>query len=59
MAIELGRTGSDLQAIVAFHSGLPSPAVEESRNIKARLLVHRRAGPRWWRPMRGMRSKAR
>ncbi len=39
MAIELSRDAADLKAIVAFHPGLPTPAVEESRNITAKVLV--------------------
>ncbi|HVX20295.1 MAG TPA: dienelactone hydrolase family protein [Acidimicrobiales bacterium] len=39
MAIELGRTGADLKAIVGFHSGLPQPAPEDTRNIRAHLLL--------------------
>jgi len=39
MALELGRTGADLRAIVGFHSGLPQPALEETRNIGASVLL--------------------
>lgn len=39
MAIHLARDGADLKAVVAFHPGFPAPAVEESRTIKAKLLV--------------------
>jgi len=39
MAIQLARDGADLQAVAAFHPGFPAPAVEESRMIKARVLV--------------------
>ena len=38
MALELARDGADLKAIVGFHAGAPTPAPEESRNIKGRVL---------------------
>jgi dienelactone hydrolase len=38
MALELARDGADLSAIVGFHSGAPTPAPQESRNISGRVL---------------------
>ena len=38
-AIELGRSGADVKAIVTFHAGLDSPSPADGKNIKARLLV--------------------
>ena len=38
-AIELGRSGADVKAIVTFHAGLDSPNPADGKNIKARLLV--------------------
>jgi dienelactone hydrolase len=38
-AIELGRSGADIKAIVAFHAGLDSPTPADGKNIKARVLV--------------------
>jgi dienelactone hydrolase len=37
--LELGRTGVDLRAIVGFHSGLTTLKPEDSRHIKAKVLV--------------------
>jgi dienelactone hydrolase len=37
--IELGRTGTDLRAIVGFHSGLTTLRPEDSKNIRAKVLV--------------------
>ncbi len=39
MALELGRTGADLRAIVGFHPGLGSIRPEDSRNIAASVLM--------------------
>jgi dienelactone hydrolase len=39
-ALELGRMGAGLKAIVGFHSGLAAARPDEGRNIKARVLVH-------------------
>ena len=39
MALELGRGGAELAAIVGFHSGLGTKAPEDAKNIKARVLV--------------------
>ena len=39
VALELGRTGADLKAIVGFHPGLTNVRPEDSRNIKGRVLM--------------------
>jgi dienelactone hydrolase len=39
MALELGRSGADLRAIVGFHPGLGSKRPEDSRNIVASVLM--------------------
>jgi dienelactone hydrolase len=39
MALELGRTGADLRAIVGFHPGLGSTRPDDSRNIVASVLM--------------------
>jgi dienelactone hydrolase len=38
-ALELGRSGADLAAIVSFHGGLTSPRPQDAVNLKARVLV--------------------
>lgn len=38
-ALELGRSGAPLAAIVTFHAGLECPKPEDSGNIKAKVLV--------------------
>jgi dienelactone hydrolase len=38
-ALELGRSGAELRAIVGFHSGLKTAKPEDSKNIKAKVLV--------------------
>jgi dienelactone hydrolase len=38
-ALELGRSGAPLAALVTFHGGLASPRPEDSSNIKAKVLV--------------------
>jgi len=38
-AIELGRSGADVKAIVTFHAALDSPTPADGKNIKGRLLV--------------------
>ncbi|HLZ05356.1 MAG TPA: dienelactone hydrolase family protein [Bradyrhizobium sp.] len=38
-ALELGRSGAPLAALVTFHGGLASPRPEDARNIRARVLV--------------------
>lgn len=40
MALELGRAGIDLQAIVGFHSGLGTSRPEDAANITASVLVN-------------------
>ncbi len=45
-ALELARSGADLEAVVSFHGGLASPRLEDAANIKARVLVcHGAADP--------------
>jgi dienelactone hydrolase len=45
-ALELARSGADLQAVVSFHGGLASPRPEDAANIKAHVLVcHGAADP--------------
>jgi dienelactone hydrolase len=39
-ALELGRMGAGLKAIVGFHSGLGTTRPQEARNIKGKVLVH-------------------
>ena len=38
-ALELGRSGAPLGAIVSFHGGLECPRPEDSANIRAKVLV--------------------
>ncbi len=38
-AIELGRSGAELNSIVSFHGGLDSPKPADGKNIKAKVLV--------------------
>ena len=38
-ALELGRSGADIKAIVGFHSGLATTRPQDARNIKGRVLV--------------------
>jgi len=38
-ALELGRSGAELAAIVSFHGGLASPRPQDAGLIKARVLV--------------------
>jgi dienelactone hydrolase len=42
-ALELARTGVDLDAVVSFHGGLPTGADGEAERIRAKLLVLRGA----------------
>jgi dienelactone hydrolase len=45
-ALELGRSGANVQGIVTFHAGLDSPAPADGKNIKARVLIlHGAADP--------------
>jgi dienelactone hydrolase len=39
MALELGRAGADLKAIVGFHPGLGMGRAEDSKNIRAGVLL--------------------
>ncbi len=39
-ALELGRQGCDLRAIVGFHSGLSTSRPQAARNIKGKVLVN-------------------
>jgi dienelactone hydrolase len=39
MALELARSGADLKAVVGFHPGLGSSRPDDSRNIKASVLM--------------------
>src|SRR5207253_7866808 len=38
-ALEIGRSGGDVKAIVGFHSGLGTARPQDARNIKAKVLV--------------------
>lgn len=38
-AIELARSGADLDAVVSFHGGLDSPTPADGKNIKGKLLA--------------------
>ena len=38
-AIELARAGADLKGVVSFHGGLDSPAPEDGKKIKARVIA--------------------
>jgi predicted esterase len=38
-ALEIGRSGGDVKAIVGFHSGLGTPEPQDAKNIKAKVLV--------------------
>jgi dienelactone hydrolase len=37
--LELARSGADVKGVVTFHGGLNTPAPQDAKNIKARLLV--------------------
>jgi dienelactone hydrolase len=39
MALELARSGAAIRAAVGFHSGLQTPAPQDAKNIKAKVLV--------------------
>src|SRR5262249_18496765 len=43
-ALELGRSGAPLKAIVSFHGGLEAPKPEDAKNIRAKVLVCHGAG---------------
>ena len=38
-ALEIGRAGADVKAIVGFHSGLVTVRPQDARNIKGKVLV--------------------
>jgi len=38
-ALELARSGADIKGAVSFHGGLSTPAPQETRNLKAKILV--------------------
>lgn len=38
-ALELARSGADIKGAVTFHGALSSPAPEDARNIKGKILV--------------------
>jgi dienelactone hydrolase len=39
MALELARSGANLNAVVSFHGGLDTPTPADASNIKAKVLV--------------------
>lgn len=39
-ALELGRSGADLQGIVSFHGGLSNPTPADAKKIKAEVLIY-------------------
>ncbi|MFZ3229520.1 MAG: dienelactone hydrolase family protein [Pseudobdellovibrio sp.] len=38
-AIELARSGADITGVISFHGGLDSPAPNDGKNIKAKILA--------------------
>ncbi len=38
-AIELARSGADIQGVVSFHGGLDSPTPADGKNIQAKMLI--------------------
>jgi dienelactone hydrolase len=38
-ALELGRSGAEVAGIVSFHGGLATPAPQDAKNIKAKILA--------------------
>jgi len=38
-ALEIGRSGSDVKAVVAFHSGLATARPQDAKNIKGKVLA--------------------
>jgi len=38
-ALELGRSGADVKAIVSFHGGLSTPKPEDAKNIRGSVLI--------------------
>jgi dienelactone hydrolase len=49
-ALELGRSGAPLAALVSFHGGLASARPDDARNIKAKVLVCHGASDPWVTP---------
>jgi dienelactone hydrolase len=39
VALELARSGADINGVVSFHGGLDTPNPEDAKNIKAKILV--------------------
>jgi len=39
MALELARSGAEVRGIVGFHSGLATPAPQDAKNIRGKVLV--------------------
>jgi dienelactone hydrolase len=37
--LELARSGADIAGVVSFHGGLSTPAAEDAKNIKCKVLV--------------------
>jgi dienelactone hydrolase len=46
-ALELGRSGTDVKAIVSFHGGLNNPTPADAKNIKGHVLVLHGADDPW------------
>jgi dienelactone hydrolase len=40
VALELARSGANLDGVVSFHGNLDTPTPEQAKNIKARVLIH-------------------
>ena len=40
VALELARSGANLDGVVSFHGNLDTPHPEQGKNIKARVLIH-------------------
>ncbi|MBS0657861.1 MAG: dienelactone hydrolase family protein [Verrucomicrobia bacterium] len=38
-ALELARSGADIKGVVSFHGGLGTPKPEETKDVKAKLLI--------------------
>ena len=39
VALELARSGADIDAVVSFHGNLDTPTPQDAKNIKAKILV--------------------
>ncbi len=39
VVLELARSGADLRSVVTFHGGLDTPAPDDARNIRGKVLV--------------------